>query len=309
MDKICELIKQANEIIINNDPIQLINNQEHTIQNLQSDNLKLSNELKIIDTKYIEQINKLSSELELKVNELKQKNEELTDFAKFSILQRVNKQLEEKNNYIKILESQLEKSKNRQPVSPKTIVGKPQVEDKPIIISEQPKAIIEVENNTIIVNEEPQLQFVEKPKKPKKSQIIHEDKPVLVEEKVVLKEESLRKVEDKPIREEEKVVQVEEKVVQIEEKVVIKEEPMQEVEDKVVNQDKPKEKQRKIKEINNDNFNPDNFIEINGYELMMYKKKYYIRDLETNQLYDIQDNKPNNIVGLYNTITGKIKLN
>jgi hypothetical protein len=69
-----------------------------------------------------------------------------------------------------------------------------------------------------------------------------------------------------------------------------------------------KEKQRKIKEINNDNFNPDNFIEINGYELMMYKKKYYIRDLETNQLYDIQDNKPNNIIGIY-TINGKVKLN
>ena len=199
MDKICELIKQANEIIINNDPIQLINNQEHTIQNLQSDNLRLSNELKIIDTKYVEQINKLSSELELKVNELKQKNEELKNFAKFSIIQKVNKQLEEKNNYIQILESQLEKSKNRQPVSPKTIVEKPQIEDKPII-SEQPKAIVEVENNTIIVNEEPQLQFVEKPKKPKKSQIIHEDKPVLVEEKQVHVEEKV------VLEEEEKVV-------------------------------------------------------------------------------------------------------
>jgi len=40
----------------------------------------------------------------------------------------------------------------------------------------------------------------------------------------------------------------------------------------------------------------------------MYKKKYYLRDLETNQLYDILDNKPHNIVGLY-TINGKIKLN
>jgi hypothetical protein len=63
-----------------------------------------------------------------------------------------------------------------------------------------------------------------------------------------------------------------------------------------------------IEEFRNDSFDPENFSEINGFELIMYKKKYYLRDLETNQLYDILDNKPHNIVGLY-TINGKIKLN
>jgi hypothetical protein len=54
-------------------------------------------------------------------------------------------------------------------------------------------------------------------------------------------------------------------------------------------------------------FDPDNFEEINGYELLVYKKNYYLRDLETDELYSIQDNKPNKVVGLINN-KGKVKL-
>ena len=63
----------------------------------------------------------------------------------------------------------------------------------------------------------------------------------------------------------------------------------------------PREEPREIA------FDPDNFEEINGYELLVYKKIYYLRDLETDELYSIQDNKPNKVVGLINN-KGKVKL-
>ena len=120
MDKICELIKQAHELIEINNPIQLINDLNNTILKQKTEINNISNLLKNSDDKYLEQIKKLELELELKTNELKQKNEDLDNLAKFSIIQKVNKQLEEKNNYILILESQIEKfKKNIQPISPK----------------------------------------------------------------------------------------------------------------------------------------------------------------------------------------------
>ena len=61
------------------------------------------------------------------------------------------------------------------------------------------------------------------------------------------------------------------------------------------------------KEINIE-FNVDNFKDVNGFELTTYKKNYYLRDLETNELYDIVDYKPGKIIGLLNS-KGKIKFN
>lgn len=54
-------------------------------------------------------------------------------------------------------------------------------------------------------------------------------------------------------------------------------------------------------------FNPDLFNDINGYELIMYKKKYYLKDMETNEIYDILNNQPNKVIGLIN-LNGKIKI-
>ena len=65
-------------------------------------------------------------------------------------------------------------------------------------------------------------------------------------------------------------------------------------------------KKNKEKHINH--FDPDNFEDINGYELILYKKNYYLRDLETNELYNIIDNKPGEIVGLLSS-KGKVKFN
>ncbi len=67
------------------------------------------------------------------------------------------------------------------------------------------------------------------------------------------------------------------------------------------------EPKKSKKEINVE-FNIDNFEDINGFELTSYKKNYYLRDLETNELYDIVNNKPGKIIGLLNS-KGKIQFN
>jgi len=45
-------------------------------------------------------------------------------------------------------------------------------------------------------------------------------------------------------------------------------------------------------------FNKYKFEEIDGYSLIKYKKEYYLRELETDNIYDILNYKPNKIVGL-----------
>jgi hypothetical protein len=56
-------------------------------------------------------------------------------------------------------------------------------------------------------------------------------------------------------------------------------------------------------------FNLDNFKEVNGYELMLYTKNYYLRDLETSEIYNNKNNKPFEKVGLYNIQKKRIILN
>ena len=50
--------------------------------------------------------------MDTKINELQQKSDDVTNLTKVSIVQTLNKQLNEKSNYIQILESQLEKLRN-----------------------------------------------------------------------------------------------------------------------------------------------------------------------------------------------------
>ena len=149
--------------------LELIEKTKHIVENLQ-----LISELETVK----EENTRLR-------NEIKQKTDDMSNLTKVSMIQSINKQLNEKNNYITILEGQLEKLKNIKP---------------------------KVETIT----------------------------------------------------------------------------------------EKPKEQVMKA-------FDPDNFEEINGYELICYKKKYYLRDLETNELYDIDNNMPNKVVGLISS-SGKAKL-
>ena len=72
-------------------------------------------------------------------------------------------------------------------------------------------------------------------------------------------------------------------------------------------QPKKSKKSKKIVEEPHTDFDPNNFEDLNGFELLMYKSNYYLRDLETSELYDIVANKPDKIVGLING-KGKVKL-
>ena len=54
-------------------------------------------------------------------------------------------------------------------------------------------------------------------------------------------------------------------------------------------------------------FNEDEFNEIEGFELIMYKKNYYLKNTN-NEIFNIVNYKPNVIVGTINS-KGKIKLN
>jgi len=104
-------------------------------------------------------------------------------------------------------------------------------------------------------------------------------------------------------------IKVEEiKVEEVKVEETVKEETVKEeiVEVKTKKVKKSKTKKESIVESDNQ-FDPDMFEDINGFELLIYKQKYYLRDLETSEIYDIVDNKQYQIVGLINS-KGKIKL-
>ena len=161
----------------------------------------------------IKSLTDINKKLHNIVDDLKKENEKLSktitdqskdhaDFKKVSFVQTLNKELSEKNNYISILESQLEKlkSKTKEPIE-------------------------------------------------------------------VVKDKTVESVKVEPIVE------------------AMKEKTVESVE-----------------------VDPETFEEINGYELIAYKKKYYLRDMETSEIYDINvDNKPNKVVGLL--VNNKIKFN
>lgn len=189
MEEIQELyqnINQLNKIISDVNLIELYGEMEENNKRLKSENIRMKKELQERDSI----INTMSDKY---ASELKQKNDEIVNLTKVSMLQSVNKQLNEKTNYIQILEGQLEKLRTKQDIK----------------VHEEPETSVSQEKEEVEEEEE---------------------------------------------------------------------------------------------------FDPDNLEDINGFELLVYKKNYYFRDLETNELYDIDDNKPGKIVGLINS-KGKPKFN
>lgn len=172
---------------------------------LYTDYMLLLNEVERKDEMIHELKKKYNQDIEKLENMIKEKSDDVTNLTKVSIVQSLNKQISEKDNMIKILESQLEKFKNKK-----------EAEEQVQQVKELVKEI--------------------KPKKPVEQQV----------------QETITKKDDI--------------------------------------------------------FDPEEFDEINGYELMMYKKKYYLRDLETNELYNIMNNKPNIVMGYIGT-NGKPKFN
>lgn len=212
-----------------------------------------------------------------------------------------------------------EEVEEKQVVNNKPIAKEPIIEENVLEPTEKPKKkkkekqVIEelVEEHQVI--EEQLEEPIEKPnKKKKEKQVIVEDQVEEivnekgVEEQVI--EENVQEPVEKPKKKKK------EKKVIVEEPV---EEEQQPVEEKHVNQDEPDEeeiikettdKKKKKKEKQAKPFDPEDFEDVNGYELITYKKNYYLRDLETNELYSIVDNNPGEVVGLLSN-SGKVKLN
>lgn len=180
LTKITALIEELSKV----DLEKLFNNLHDQVAKFKVENANLKND-----------IDDLTNQNEIYKNKINELEEEINNYRKVSFIQSVDKQLNEKINYISILESQLLKYKNK-----------------------------ENDNNHVNFN-----------------------------------------IENKDV--------------------------------------KDKKKKKEILD-----FDPENFEEINGYELLCYKKRYYLRDLETSEIYDILNNQPNVIVGLL-TSSGKIKLN
>ena len=218
----------------------VINDLNNKITDITHEKLQLNNVIDDLNKKIIAANFKYDNDIELISNKLTVKQEEFNDLKKVSYITSINKQLSEKNNYIKILEGQLERLK-------KTTHYIEKIELTP--------------------------------------EISHELILETVKE-VTVKEETVKEVK----------VEVKEETVNEEVKVEVKTKKVK----------KSKTKKEPIVESDNQ-FDPDMFEDINGFELLIYKQKYYLRDLETSEIYDIVDNKQNQIVGLINS-KGKIKL-
>jgi hypothetical protein len=278
------------------------------INSLISENNKLKEEMKeLIEThqnkcdELIQTKNKYDKEIGTKNKEIKEQKEELVRLTKISLIQQYDKQVKDKNDYIKILESQLEKYKNAsKPQSPKTepviqvdtqdeveLANNKNSKIKLDIVTEIPveKPIKQIESTiTTCVNEK------KKQSKKSKSEIVEPVEEIIqepVEEKIIESNEN------------EGVSKKKKK-----QKSEVQEEPVVEN----LESEKPKKKNGKKTQQEEDDFDPENFEDVNGYELIVYKGGYYLRDLETNELYDIKNNGPNQVVGLINS-KGRVKFN
>jgi hypothetical protein len=323
------------------------------INSLISENNKLKEEMKeLIETHQnkcdeLTQIKtKYDKEIGVKNKEIKEQKEELVRLTKISLIQQYDKQLKDNNDYIKILESQLEKYKNlSKPHSPKiepivqvelannknskieldivteTHVEKPieqteQIElTKTTIVNEKKKKGKKSKSEIVEPVEEIIQEHVEEIIQEPVEEIIQEHVEEIIQEPVgEIIQEPVGEIIQEPVGE---IIQepVGEKTIEPNEnegvskkkkkqKSKVQEEPVVEN----LESEKPNKKNGKKAQQEEDEFDPENFEDVNGYELIVYKGGYYLRDLETNELYNIKNNGPNQVVGLINS-KGRVKFN
>ena len=248
-----------------------------------------------------EQLQNTINELNIKINSYEKElitiQDDYDNLKKVSYITSLNKQLHDKNNYIAILESQLNKYKNNKIIDNTNDLNilPTKNKKKQNKISNNLETIVQdiTENNNLIITPEIVVQDITENiiKKKKK----HKSKTQVIEPIETPLETPLETQIDTPLE-----TQIETQVVEplIEPLIDPPIEPEQIVElENII--------KKKHKKVSNNNFNPEDFEEVNGFELLIYKKTYYLRDLETNELYDILNNKQNNVVGLVNS-KGKI---
>jgi hypothetical protein len=241
-------------------------------------------------------INELNNKIDNYKNELKLIQDDYDNLKKVSYITSLNKQLHDKNNYIIILESQLNKYKNSKIIDDidiPSIKNKKKHKDNIIQDTTPDNIIQDTTPDNIIQDTTP-------------DNIIQDTTPDNIIQETIPDNIIQETIPDNIIKKKKKhksKTQVVESDIILENSTEIEQKVNTPIEthDNINNEIKKK----KHKKVSNDDFNPEHFEDINGFELLLYKKTYYLRDLETNELYDIINNKQNNIVGLVNS-KGKI---
>ena len=291
MDKyntLCSLIEQANILAKEIDFKTTIDSLNLSIETLTNTNIKL-NETNDLLNKEVKELNfRYNKDMELLSNELKNKQEDLVNLTKVSYIQSLNKQVLEKNNYILILESQLDKLRLQNSSNQTAIIDKRAkiAADAAAQIAADAAAQIAADAAAQIAADAA-AQIASDAAAQIASDAaaqIAENEEELIEEKSIKSKKSKKQVIDDDTDEENHIVE------------------------NYVVEEKPKKRKKSKQQNNEDKFDPETFEDINGYELLVYKNKYYLRDLETSELYDIVNNKPNHIVGLINS-KSKVKFN
>ena len=262
---------------------QLINkiNEANIFEALVEKNTELLNKINMLE-KELEAKTKILNDLKLKYdhdidfknNELKEKSEELKNLTKVSFIQSLNKQVNDKNLIIQQLENQITRLKASQVNENNFSV--------PICTE-----LIGLNNDLI---DEPKIKKDKSKKKVKKDEE--------TDEHISQKLEKQPDAEPKAEEPDNHLEPEPDNHLEPDPEPSLEPDP-EPIPEKILK--KKKEKQPK-------SFDIDNFEDINGYELLSYKKKYYLRDLETNELYNIIDNNPGEIIGLL-TSNGKVKFN
>ena len=255
-----------------------------------------------------EQLQNTINELNIKINSYEKElitiQDDYDNLKKVSYITSLNKQLHDKNNYIAILESQLNKYKNNKIIDNTDDLNilPTKNKKKQNKISNNLETIVQdiTENNNLIITPEIVVQDITENiiKKKKK----HKSKTQVIESIETPLETPLETQIDTPLE-----TQIEPLIDPPIEPLI--DPPIEPLIDPPIEPEQIVELEniikKKHKKVSNNNFNPEDFEEVNGFELLIYKKTYYLRDLETNELYDILNNKQNNVVGLVNS-KGKI---
>jgi hypothetical protein len=322
------------------------------INSLIGENKKLKEDMKeLIEThqnkcdELMQIKNKYDKDIGVKNKEIKDQKEELTRLTKISLIQQYDKQLKDKNEYIKIIESQLERYRNAlKPQSPKIeqpkqpivklvvsdTITQSSINNEKTSVEPEVNLQIQVDKNTSSIDN---VEVTHKKKKGKKNEPTKQEYEMLKTNEPAKqepdkqepdkqepdKQEPDKQEPDKqepeqepdkqePVDEPDKQEQSERKIRKKKQKQTEEKEDLdgKNLENDIQESINKSTKSKKTLEL--EDFNPDIFEDVNGYELIVYKKGYYLRDLETNELYDIKNNGPNQVVGLINS-KGRVKFN
>jgi hypothetical protein len=232
-------INDLNDIILNNldhlaieDNIVNINNILIQLFKINNDNIVLKKKLDTKEQELIDLSKKYKEDMNAKNFEINTKEEEMVNYSKVSIFVLKDKELNEKKNYIKILETQIKNLKNE---------------------------ILKLKNNKF-------------------------------DEKLHLNEEIVTPICNINITEE-LLISIDEEIPTICNENIVNNDNK-----KLFTSDDESQVLKKKKKKKND-------TEL--YETILYKNTSYIKNIITNEVFDILDNKPNNLIGHFSQ-NGKI---